>query len=451
MFTRSAQLWFIMLVIPCMLSCSNNWLNEKPDEFLTVPGTVADYQALLDNVTLLNNAQPGLGEVASGDFHISYDSWQSLFSRQERSAYIWESTDRFYGGEQNTDWAASYKQILTHNIVLEGLQKLKARHAADPEWRNVFGSALFFRSFSLYNLSQLFCKGYTDETADREPGLPLRLSADVDAHIGRSTLRQTYHQITGDLKQAIPYLGTSPKVKTRPSKQAAYALLARVYLSLEDYDRAAVYADSALQIQHGLLNYAALKAGSYPLPRFNEEVIFHASTTYGAFNASRLLVDPDLFAQYEEADLRRTLFFVSARNGFTFRGSYSGDKNLFCGLATDEMYLIRSECYARAGRYKDAIADLSLLLKSRWRGAHREIRVDDAVLPLILKERRKELVFRCLRWSDLRRLNRDERFATTLVRTMNNTTYRLLPNDKRYVFPIDEEEIRLSGIAQNDR
>lgn len=73
------------------------------------------------------------------------------------------------------------------------------------------------------------------------------------------------------------------------------------------------------------------------------------------------------------------------------------------------------------------------------------------VLRLVLNERRKELAFRGIRWSDLRRLNKDERFAVTLSRTLNGQTYQLSPNDKRYVIPIDEQEIRLSGIEQNER
>jgi hypothetical protein len=68
-----------------------------------------------------------------------------------------------------------------------------------------------------------------------------------------------------------------------------------------------------------------------------------------------------------------------------------------------------------------------------------------------LAERRKELIYRGIRWSDLRRLNRDSRFGIILTKTLNGVTYSLLPNDKRYVLPIDEIEIRLSGIQQNNR
>jgi len=52
---------------------------------------------------------------------------------------------------------------------------------------------------------------------------------------------------------------------------------------------------------------------------------------------------------------------------------------------------------------------------------------------------------------DLRRLNKDVRFAKTLTRAINGQTYTLSPNDPKYVMPIPIQEINTSGIAQNPR
>lgn len=77
---------------------------------------------------------------------------------------------------------------------------------------------------------------------------------------------------------------------------------------------------------------------------------------------------------------------------------------------------------------------------------------ENEALRKILQERRKELPFTAnLRWSDLRRLNKDPRFAATLSRNLNGEIYTLPPNDKRYVLPIPDIEIQLSGIQQNER
>jgi hypothetical protein len=193
---------------------------------------------------------------------------------------------------------------------------------------------------------------------------------------------------------------------------------------------------------------------NYPIQRFNPEVIFNSTFSFGIFNASRLIVEPTFLDSYSEGDYRRKVFFKDNPNGTTtYKGSYNSDKNLFGGLATDELYLIRAECNARIGNITTALTDLNHLLKTRWNLSYKELNADNAeqVLTFILKERRKELVFRGLRWQDLRRLNKDNRFATTLTRTLNNQIYTLPPNDKKYVFPIDEMELKLSGIQQNDR
>ncbi|MGY6541709.1 hypothetical protein, partial [Vibrio parahaemolyticus] len=70
-------------------------------------------------------------------------------------------------------------------------------------------------------------------------------------------------------------------------------------------------------------------------------------------------------------------------------------------------------------------------------------------LDLILKERRKELVTRGLRWQDLKRLNRDGHFQQTLKRSIGENTYELPANDPRYVLPIPSYVINFNHIEQN--
>ncbi len=102
-----------------------------------------------------------------------------------------------------------------------------------------------------------------------------------------------------------------------------------------------------------------------------------------------------------------------------------------------------------------ALADINTLLQKRytpasfkpWSSADR-----DAIIDKIILERRKELPYTGnIRWEDLRRLNLEARFAVTLTRQSQGKTYTLTPNDPRYVLPIPDDEIRLSGIAQNPR
>lgn len=445
----------LILLMTLFQSCGKEWLEAKPDKSLIVPNSIEDYQLLIDNSSLFNvNQSVGMGEIGAGDFYVPFAGWESLFNTQEKSAYIWASTESFYGGEQGLDWVNGYRRILNANIIIEGIGKVRSISNEQHIWNNVKGGALFFRAFDFFNLAQEYCIGYDIRTADTDLGLPLRLEYDVNIKVKRSSIKQTYDRIVADLLIAADLLETRPAFKTRPSKEAAYALLARVYLTMEKYQEAGYYADLALQIQSELLDYKTLdKNSSFPFERFNTEVIFHSVFTYGIFNTSRLIVQSELYESYSKDDYRKELFFVENIRGMTFKGNYSGDKNLFGGLATDELFLIRAEASVRNNKLELALADLNHLRRNRWKINYRDLGGDnpERILRLILEERKRELLFRGIRWTDLRRLNKDERFAVTLTRALNEATYKLLPNDKRYVFPIDEEEIRLSGIEQNNR
>jgi hypothetical protein len=131
---------------------------------------------------------------------------------------------------------------------------------------------------------------------------------------------------------------------------------------------------------------------------------------------------------------------------------YSESAFVFSGIATDEMYLIKAECLARAGKVDEGIQTLNALLIKRWKTGtfvpFVAANVNDAMTK-ILKERRKELVFRTLRWEDLRRLQNDPLFSVTPKRIVNGQEYSLEPNSPRYLLKIPPTVIQLTGIQQN--
>ena len=66
------------------------------------------------------------------------------------------------------------------------------------------------------------------------------------------------------------------------------------------------------------------------------------------------------------------------------------------------------------------------------------------------RKRRKELLFRGLRWADVKRYNR-EGANIVLSKTVNGKTFLLPPNDLRYAIAIPEDIIGMTGMPQNDR
>lgn len=455
--TSFIKIFVILLAVSSYYtSCKKDWLDAKPDKSLVVPSTLKDYQALLDNSSnAFNVDQPAFGEISSGDFYIQYSNWQSLFTYPEKNCYIWAS-DIFGGGQDYGDWNTPYKQVFYANVVLEGVEKISPATFEQEAWNNLKGSALFYRAYAFYNLVQTFAKPYAKTTAGNDLGIPLRLNSDVKQKSARASVQQCYDQIINDLLQAKELLPIKPEYKTRPSIPACFAMLARTYLSMSDYQRSLAYADSCLKFYSQLLDYNTLDStSSNPVPLFNVEDIFHSVLlAYYIFDPSNLIVDSSLRQSYTANDLRRCIFFFDNNGYISYKGSYDQTTLLYGGLATDEVYLTRAECYARMGNAALAMNDLNSLLEKRWRtGTFVPLQAGNAdeALSIILKERHKELVFRGIHWNDLRRLNSDPHFAITLTRKLDSQSYSLPPGDPRYIFPIPNNEIELSGIEQNPR
>jgi hypothetical protein len=440
-------------------SCKKDFLDVRPNKSLLVPTTLADLRVLLNNNQVFN-LTPNLSALADGDYYTDEAGFSSYGLDMERNSYTW-SRDIF-AGVIDGDWNTPYKQVFYANLVLDGVAALQAADAGSNEGRAVRGTALFYRAFALYNLASLFAQPYEAATAAAAPGVPVRLHGDVTQKTGRGTLGQTYSQVLADLEAARGLLPATVTIKTRPTVAALQALRARIALSMEDYAAAGQYADSALAAAHDLLDYNTLNAdAARPFPRIlpygNAEVSFYAGLLPYTFDrpGAATYVDRALYASYAEHDLRKSLFFLAVTPGnYNFRGNYAGTLTLFSGLAADELYLIRAECKARAGDARGSVADLNTLLVKRWQtGTFSPMQAGDAeaALRLVLTERRKELVGRNLRWTDLRRLNKDPRFRQTLTRTIDGQVYQLEPGSLRYVYPIPDEEIKLGGLVQNER
>lgn len=166
-------------------------------------------------------------------------------------------------------------------------------------------------------------------------------------------------------------------------------------------------------------------------------------------------IDSNLYRSYSDSDLRKSAWFLFKNGHLNFKGSYNGSSlYLFSGLALDEIYLNKAECQVRLGQLNEGIQTLNDLLEKRFRtGTFIPDSTSDLqeALSIVLNERRKELLMRGIRWSDLRRLNADPRTAKTLIRILNSQHYELKPNSPNYVFPIEDEVIQMSGIQQNPR
>lgn len=449
-------------VLILVSSCSGSFLEVKTDQSLVIPYRIEDYQAILDDAfrTMNTKASILLGTIAADEIQVDEEQLANLTPVHQRNAYLWKKEDLFEG-EQSDDWNFGYRRILYANQVIEGIQKIKPDNAQLDAWSNVKGSALFFRAFNYYQLAQLFCEVYDEKNAKSQLGLPLRTEPDISLKIPRSTLQQTYDLILKDLHEAEELLPIEPSIKQRPSRLAVSALRARICLQLRRYDLALAEANGVLSRKNTLLDFNTVPfnpnsfATLQPLAAVNPEIIFDFSGSIPEIQRIGLYcVNQRYFDKYQEGDLRKKMFFKDFNNFKIFIGSTSFSGGPLYGFAVDELQLIAAECEARAGNLNKALEWINTLRKNRFeKNVDYELHSNDKkeVMQWILQERQRELVFRGLRWEDLRRLNKEMDYPVTLEKTLNSGLIRIVPNDSRYVFPIPPNAIAIGGYEQNIR
>jgi starch-binding outer membrane protein, SusD/RagB family len=443
----------IAMVFVALTSCTKN-LDTPYQTTLPHLENVQDAQSLLDNPVVMNYNKPMLAEFGSDNFFVPGSIWGTL-SPLYKYSYTWDQDP--FRNEEVADWNKPYSVVIYSNLVIQTLEKLPALVNTD-DYRNVMGQALFHRGSAFFDLAQLFCKPYTPSGAGTDLGIPLVFSTDATQKTKRSTVQQTYDQIIKDLTEAEGLLPATTNFKNRPSKAAANALLSRVYLSQGNFDSALVYASRALSINGTLVDYNLVPNISLPFRDFKHEVIWEAIMTASVvFNQSSACpIDSVLYNSYHDNDLRKTLFFSISGSNALFKGTYEGTRTAFkfCGLSVDELYLTRAECFARTGHINEAMNDLNTLMEKRWKNNTGFVPFtagnEEEALGHILRERRKELVFRGTRWMDLRRLN-VLGAGITIKRVVNGQTYTLEAGDKKYTYPIPKRELLLNPMPDNPR
>lgn len=440
--------------MPCLLGCSDKDMGENPDSELAAIASLEDLQALLDYMPLMQET-PGLNEVSANDFYLPADTTGLSLDPNERNAYLWK-VDIFEGRGEVGDWNTLYKQVFQANTVLDQLPRIEPENIT-AQRNYIKGRALFYRAYSLYNVVLQFASLY--DSISTAPGVPIRLSSDPEPKSTRAPLTAVYDQIFKDLNQARHLLPDKIDIarKNRPTQPAVYALLARIHLSMRQYEKAGLYADSVLQLYSGLIDYNNIyQSPSNPFSGYNEEVIYDSRllSTTSVLLKAQCFVDSNLYQLYEDNDHRKILFFSINNEGIPVsRFNYSGTEFKFSGLATDEMYLIRAEASAYTGKIQNAIDDLNKLRANRYKSPYTPIVATTAqeALQMVRTERRKELIYRGLRWFDLRRYNK-EGARISLTRSLNHERAFLQNNDDpRYILPIPPDIIQITGMPQNQR
>lgn len=326
-------------------------------------------------------------------------------------------------------WTALYKQLYSVNLAIEGLT------AADNlNYRNQWlGEAYFLRGLIYFYLTNM----YKD--------VPLVLGSDYlhNNGLARNTQADVYTQILDDLKQAQSLLtveyrdgnGLVADNRARPNRAAATALLARVYLYMQNWQNAAteagnIIADAAdyqmvqpaqsflvnsreiiwglVPTQNATYNHRVKDVAAYFIPNGS------APLTAGVF----LTLSDSLVKSFEANDLRYanwvgidsvagTATSPAAVYYFAYKykanGTYTTAQESLVMLRLAEQYLIRAEARAKLDDLNGALADLDAVRARAGLPASTAASKTE-ILNAIQQERRVELFTEAgHRYFDLRR------------------------------------------------
>jgi hypothetical protein len=193
---------FLLAVSFCSsIAGCKKYLDVKPNQSYAVPSKLADFQALLDNYAIMNNVDPGSGEISSDDYYLDDVTYNALSTQFYRDMYIWKKDNLFDQG--SNEWSYTYNTIYIANEVLDGLKGLNSSNTPQT-YNNIKGQALVFRAKSFLEVVAVWSLAFDSKTASTDLGIPLRLSSDFNLPSVRASVGATYSQIIIDLKQAIP-------------------------------------------------------------------------------------------------------------------------------------------------------------------------------------------------------------------------------------------------------
>jgi len=450
---KNIQNILIIFISVLLFSCEG-FLDAKPELSMVIPTKLDDFQALLDSEPITINTFPKLGFIAADDM-VFGPKLVSQLDPEERAAYFWEE-ELYTLDPKGVDWPSAYSAIFYANLVIDGVRDYKPANSGEVQRAmELDAAARFYRAFFHFALMQHYALPYTP-AGQEQPGIPIRTTADINLESGIATTQEVYAFILADLEVARTILPAKPDIKTRASAWGAEGLLSRVYMVMQNYEKAYLHASNSLAIGDELMDYNEVDTEQfYPFPRFNTEVIHHfrISTSSVTYNRQQF-VNPELYELYDSLDLRKRVNFLISRTPefYNFVARYTGDFYDFGGLAVDEVLLNHAEAAIRIGKKQESLDDLNRIREVRFqRGTYEPIvEVSDAeLLEEVLEERRKELLFRGLRWLDLRRLNQDPDFAITLERKFNESEAVLPPNGEGYTFSIPPAEMSLNPSFPN--
>lgn len=469
---KHIQIYFILLAIIWMTACK---------KFIEVPAP----QTLIDSSTVFGD--PKAATSAQVGLYLTLENQTPYQMGRYLGSYTDELTN-LDGGDFNNNcylnslnpnlytkvWENYFKVVAQANQIISGLSN--STKIGSVVKNQLLGESKFCRAFVYFNLINIF------------GDVPLVLSTDYRQNIQlpRATQARVYQQIVADLKEAESllsnnYVGansiSSTTDRIRPTKWAAKALLARVYLYNKDFSNADAKAsevinNSTLYELDTDLEKVFLKYDQYASDP-NKEAIWQMDiqqTNYyysqgysyypqygiGSFgDNSSSAISPQLLNTFETNDQRKQKWVFDYDNFGTIYSIPYKYKNATYGniplenetvLRLAEQYLIRAEARNENNDATGAKTDLNKIRSRAGLSDYAGASDKTSLAAAILHERQVELFCEWgHRFFDLKRTGKINTVMSTVAPIKGGTW-----SSYKQLWPIPYSDIKLNrNLSQN--
>jgi hypothetical protein len=360
-------------------------------------------------------------------------------------------------------WDDGFNTINVCNTVLAHLDLV------DPNKKvRVEAEAKFLRGMTYFDLARVFGRAWNDDhgTPATNPAVPIVLTPTTSiAGIqkpARNSVAEVYAQAIADLKVAETNL--AKEKSTYASSFAASAVLARIYLTQENYTLAEEEATNI--IGSGVYTLVANFKDEFQYPDqathiFNttEDIFTIQMSSQSGFNAMNEIfasgdfggreetyINPQHFDRYEAGDDRANEFYIEdADDIFTAKFNNQYGNILLIRLA--EIYLIRAEARAKKASPDliGAAADINVV-RHRAKLGNTPASTAVALYEAVKQERRVELAFEGFRLNDVKRYM--ENIETT---DANGDPLEIAWDSPKLIYPVPKRERDANpNLTQNE-
>lgn len=456
----------LLIVMGLFLSCSESFLEVSPQSSVSNEDALTSLEDLETSITGVYD------EFQSAYYYGRYmflipDVMADDVKQNEQANRVVDYAQHVQSvsdAQASALWTGLYYSNNALNNIINS--DIEVTAASQDEKDHIMGEAYALRGMIYFDLVRLFANHYTYTSDASHLGVPIILDFDYTIEPTRNTVAEVYDQIVSDMTTALTLIGDTSRSgdSSTLSAIAVKALLARVYLYMEDWENAEAMATEVIETG----GFSLIENADY-LTLWSQdntsESIFEISQTesdnQGGNNLGAMYVvdgygdylpSDDVISLYDPNDARLQVFIedeLLAGDYAPYRMNKYPDVLGYDNIKVmrlAEIYLIRAEARAQIGTdISGAQEDLDMVRQRALPSAPDVTATGEALIEEILLERRLELCFEGQRLWDLMRYKRD------IVRNQCTASICYIPyGDDTNILPIPQNETDVNpNIEQN--